>query len=398
MAFEFGIDRLLSDSKLRQRLADKRLAVLAHPASVTKDLVHTIDALRSCGDLRVVAAFGPQHGLRGEKQDNMVESADYLDPQTGIPVHSLYGKVRRPTSEMMKGWDLLLVDLQDVGCRIYTFLTTLFYLMEDLAGSGKEIWILERPNPAGRAVEGHTLDMKFKSFVGAAPLPMRHGLTLGEAALWYKDKMKLDLRLNVIEMSGYSPSDRPWPTVTWVNPSPNIPRISCTKIYPGTVLLEGTNLSEGRGTTLPLEMFGAPGLDISQILSCMQDWAPQWLRGCRLRQAYYEPTFHKFKGELVNAIQVHVDGPLEGQYELQPYRLVTLFLKAVQRVHPTQDLWRKPPYEYEEKLLPIDILSGHGALRKWVADASPKIEEWDKSLSHDEQTWLKESKPYWLYR
>jgi uncharacterized protein YbbC (DUF1343 family) len=272
--------------------------------------------------------------------------------------------------------------------------------MEALEGSHQEIWILDRPNPAGREIEGHTLDMKYASFVGAAPVPMRHGLTLGEAALWYREHKKLKVNLHVVAMTEYFPREAPgfgWPNMAWVNPSPNMPRLSTARIYCGSVLFEGTNLSEGRGTTIPLEIFGAPGLNIDKILAEMHEMAPQWLHGCMLRPAFFEPTFHKFKGELVSALQVHAEGPYYDPTAFKPYRLCTLFLKAAQRVHPNLDLWRKPPYEYEEKLLPIDILSGHNQLRTWVADASPKVSEWNESLLQDEVAWAQSRKPFLLY-
>lgn len=398
--FQLGIERLLQESDLQDKLIEKRLAFLGHPASVTQDLRHSLDALMALKTLKVVAAFGPQHGMRGEKQDNMIESDDYVDPIHGIPVYSLYGKVRRPTPAMMKGWDVLVMDLQDVGCRIYTFLTTLFYMMEALHGSSQELWILDRPNPAGREIEGHKLDMAFESFVGAAPVPMRHGLTLGEAALWYRDFKRLKVNLTVIGMNGYHPTEAPgygWPNVSWTNPSPNMPRLSCARVYPGSVLLEGTNLSEGRGTTTPLEVFGAPGLNVPRIVHEMGEMAPEWLQGCYLRPAFFEPTFHKFKGELVSALQVHVDGPFYNPTKFKPYRLINLYLKAVHRVHPDVSLWRQPPYEYEAKLLPIDILSGHDQLRTWVEDSRPLVKDWDTSLAKDEGAWATERKPYLLY-
>jgi uncharacterized protein YbbC (DUF1343 family) len=399
--FELGIERLLNESSLQAKLIDKRLAFLGHPASVTQKLNHSLDELMNVKAFKMMAAFGPQHGMRGEKQDNMIESADFVDPIWHIPVYSLYGRVRRPTSEMLKGWDVLLVDLQDVGCRIYTFLTTLFYMMEALEGTSQEIWILDRPNPAGRAIEGHILDMKYASFVGAAEVPMRHGLTLGEAALWYRDHKRMKVNLTVVAMNGYRPNEAPefgWPAnLSWVNPSPNIPRLSCTRVYPGSVLFEGTLLSEGRGTTIPLEIFGAPSLNIPRIMREMRELAPQWLKGCVLRPAYFEPTFHKYKGELVSAIQVHVDGPLYSPSEFKPYRLAGLFLKAILRVHPDFKLWREPPYEYEEKLMPIDILSGNDKLRAWVEDSAPLIDEWEHSLRSDEQAWGEERKPHLLY-
>lgn len=398
--FQLGIERLLNESGLQQKLADKRVAFLGHPASVTQSLQHSLDQLKKLNKLHIVAAFGPQHGMRGEKQDNMIESDDYLDPVHKIPVYSLYGKVRRPTPEMMKGWDVLLVDLQDVGCRIYTFLTTLFYMMDAVSETGQELWVLDRPNPAGREIEGHKLNMSYASFVGAAEVPMRHGLTLGEAALWYRDHKKLAVNLKVVAMNNYHPDQEPylgWENLSWVNPSPNMPRLSCTRVYPGSVLFEGTNLSEGRGTTIPLEIFGAPGFDIPRILAEMNSMAPSWLEGCILRPAFYEPTFHKFKGELVSAMQVHVDGPFYHHKKFKPYRLANLFLKAVHRVHPQFDLWRKPPYEYEAELMPIDILSGHDQLRRWVEDERGLVPEWDRSLRQDEESWEKDRRDYLLY-
>ena len=240
--------------------------MLAHPASVTADLTHSLDALAACGDIKLTAAFGPQHGLRGDKQDNMVESPDFNDPVHGIPVFSLYGEVRRPTDAMMDTFDVVLVDLQDLGCRIYTFITTLRYMLEAAAKHGKAVWVLDRPNPVGRPVEGLTLRAGWESFVGAGPLPMRHGLTLGELGSWFVETLKLDVDYRVIEMEGWQPDAAPgfgWPLGerAWINPSPNAPNLWMARAYAGTVMLEGTTLSEGRGTTRPLELFGAPDID-----------------------------------------------------------------------------------------------------------------------------------------
>ncbi|MFL6649093.1 MAG: exo-beta-N-acetylmuramidase NamZ domain-containing protein, partial [Sulfurifustaceae bacterium] len=250
---KFGIDRLLDDARLRRPLAGKRIALLAHPASVTRDLTHSLDALAALPDIRLTAAFGPQHGLRGDKQDNMVESADFTDPVHGIPVFSLYGDVRRPTAQMMDSFEVLLVDLQDLGCRIYTFITTLRYVLEAAAAHRKSVWVLDRPNPVGRPVEGLRLRPGWESFVGAGPLPMRHGLTLGELARWFVQTLRLDVDCQVIAMEGWQPGAAPgygWPIGerTWVNPSPNASNLSMARCYAGTVMLEGTTLSEGRGT------------------------------------------------------------------------------------------------------------------------------------------------------
>ena len=272
---KFGIDRLIAERVLRTPLSGKRVALLAHPASVTENLTHSLDALAACGDIKISAAFGPQHGLRGDKQDNMIESPDFKDPVHGIPVFSLYGDVRGPTDAMMDACDAILVDLQDLGCRIYTFITTLRYVLEAAAKHRRSVWVLDRPNPVGRPVEGLTLRAGWESFVGAGPLPMRHGLTLGELGLWFVSTLKLDVDYRVIEMQGWQPDAAPgfgWPlgARAWINPSPNAPSLWMARAYAGTVMLEGTTLSEGRGTTRPLEMFGAPDIDARKIVKEME--------------------------------------------------------------------------------------------------------------------------------
>src|SRR5580765_1301775 len=305
---KFGIDRLIAEPELRKPLAGRRVALLAHPASVTADLIHSLDALAACGDIKLTAAFGPQHGLRGDKQDNMVESPDFTDPRLGIPVFSLYGEVRRPSGQMMSTFDVVLFDLQDLGCRIYTFVTTLLYMLEAAAKSGKEVWVLDRPNPAGRPVEGLTLREGWESFVGAGPMPMRHGLTLGELGHWFIEHFKLNVAYRVIAMEGYRPDEAPgygWPLGerTWINPSPNAPNLWMARAYAGTVMLEGTTLSEGRGTTRPLELFGAPDIDARAVMTEMERLAPRWLAGCRLRECWFEPTSHKHAGKLCHGVQ-----------------------------------------------------------------------------------------------
>ena len=309
---KFGIDRLIEDAGLRAPLKGKRVALVAHPASVTADLTHSLDALAACGDVKVTAAFGPQHGMRGDKQDNMVESPDFTDPVHGIPVFSLYGEGRRPTGQMMSTFDVVLVDLQDVGCRIYTFITTLLYVIEAAAEHGKSVWVLDRPNPAGRPVEGLTLRAGYESFVGAGPMPMRHGLTLGELGQWFVDHFKLKVDYRVIAMDGYRPDEGPgfgWPLGerTWVNPSPNAANLWMARAYAGTVMLEGATLSEGRGTTRPLELFGAPDIDAKAVIAEMRRLAPHWLKGCRLRECFFEPTFHKHLKQMCHGVQIHTE-------------------------------------------------------------------------------------------
>ncbi|HEV2701404.1 MAG TPA: DUF1343 domain-containing protein [Steroidobacteraceae bacterium] len=398
----FGIDRLLTEPALRKPLAGRRVALLAHPASVTQRLSHSLDALAGCGDLTLSAAFGPQHGLRGDKQDNMVETADFRDPVHGIPVFSLYGNVRRPTPAMMDSFDVLLVDLQDIGCRIYTYVTTLRYVLEAAAAHGKSVWVLDRPNPAGRPIEGLTLRAGWESFVGAAVVPMRHGLTLGELAGWFVRTLKLNVDFEVVPMEDWMPSQAPgfgWPLGerTWVNPSPNAANLWMARAFPGTVMLEGTVWSEGRGTTHPLELFGAPDLQVTELLARMQQLAPQWLRGCRLRPCWFEPTFHKHQGQLCAGVQIHVD---DGAYEhehFRPWRLMALAFKAARQLRPDAPLWRDFPYEYEVGRLAIDLLNGTQLLREWVDDPAAQAGDLDALAAADEAAWRQERSAFLLY-
>lgn len=400
---KFGIDRLLDDARLRKPFAGKRVALLAHPASVTRGLVHALDALAALEDIRLTAAFGPQHGLRGDKQDNMIESPDFTDPVHGVPVYSLYGKVRRPTAAMMDRFDVLLVDLQDLGCRIYTFITTLRYVLEAAAEHGKAVWVLDRPNPVGRPVEGLTLRAGWESFVGAGPLPMRHGLTMGELAKWFVRTLRLDVEFGVVTMEGWRHDAAPghgWPLAerTWVNPSPNAPNLWMARCYPGTVMLEGTNLSEGRGTTRPLELFGAPDLEPRKLLATMQTLAPQWMRGCRLRECWFEPTFHKHAGQLCAGVQIHVDDAAYDHEAFRPWRLQALAFKALRSLHPDYELWRDFPYEYEHDRLAIDLINGTERLREWVDDPAAAPADLDALAGPDEQAWREEREAVQLYR
>ena len=402
MPIAFGLDRLLAEPRLRQPLIGRRVALLAHPASVTADLTHALDALATLPEIKLTAAFGPQHGLRGDKQDNMVESPNYNDPQLGIPVFSLYGEVRRPTASMMDSFDVLLIDLQDLGCRIYTFITTLRYMLEAAALHGKSIWILDRPNPAGRPVEGLTLRAGWESFVGAGPLPMRHGLTMGELARWFIAHLRLDVDCQVISMQGWQPDNAPgfgWPLGErpWINPSPNAPNVSMARCYAGTVMLEGTTLSEGRGTTRPLELFGAPDIDARTLINEMRQLAPQWLDGCHLRDCWFEPTFHKHTGQLCNGLQIHVEDACYQHQAFRPWRLQALAFKAIRRLYPAYPLWRDFAYEYEHDRLPIDLINGSTLLREWVDDAKRSADDLETLALADEAAWLSERQPFLLY-
>lgn len=396
-----GIDRLVTEPELRRPLAGRRAALLAHPASVTAELTHSLDAIAALDDVELTAAFGPQHGLRGDKQDNMIESRDYTDPVHGVPVYSLYGEVRRPTAEMLDSFDALLVDLQDLGCRIYTFITTLRYVLEAAAEHGKAVWVLDRPNPAGRPVEGLLLREGWESFVGAGPLPMRYGLTLGELGRWFIQTLNLDVDYRVIEMIGWQPDAAPgygWPqTRSWVNPSPNAPNLSMARCYAGTVMLEGTTLSEGRGTTRPLELFGAPDIEPQALLAKMQALAPEWLKGCRLRTCHFEPTFHKHQGALCAGVQIHVEDPAYDHEAFKPWRLMALAFKALKLLQPDYELWRDFAYEYEHDRLAIDLINGSELLREWVDDAEAAPADLEALAAPDEAAWLEERELLLLY-
>jgi len=387
-----GIDRLLADRAVRRGLDGRRVGLVAHPASVTADLRHSLDALATQEEFRLTAAFGPQHGLRGDKQDNMIESADYTDPVYRIPVFSLYGELRRPTPAMMEHFDVLLVDLQDLGCRVYTFVTTLRYVLEAAAAAKKAVWVLDRPNPAGRPVEGLLLQAGWESFVGAGPMPMRHGRTLGELGEWFVRQLNLDVEYQVVGLEGWHPVKAPgygWPTGerTWINPSPNASNVSMARCYPGTVMLEGTTLSEGRGTTRPLELFGAPDLDPQALLEKMSALAPDWLTGCRLRSCWFEPTFHKHAGKLCAGIQIHVDDQGYNHSKFRPWRLMALVFKALRALRPDYLLWRDFPYEYETNRLAIDLINGGPALREWVDDTAAMPADLDERARQDESQW-----------
>jgi uncharacterized protein YbbC (DUF1343 family) len=400
-----GLDRLLTDDGRLHRLRGRRVALLGNPASMTGVLLgfqHALDALVAKLGKAVTAAFGPQHGMRGDKQYNMQESATYRDARHDIPVFSLYGEGRRPTAEMIDTFDVLLFDLQDVGWRGYTYVATLLYVLEACAGTGKEVWVLDRPNPAGRTVEGTKLVKGEESFVGVIPVPQRHGLTLGELARYMVDHFALDVPLEVIAMDGYLPNAGPgfgWPDdVVWVHPSPAITNVNCVRAYCGTVLLEGTNLSEGRGTTMPLEVVGAPRLPVDAVLAQMRALAPEFCEGCYLRPCFFEPFFDKYTGEFCAGLQIHANFPGFVPTRFHPYRLMSVLFRAVRMVQPEFELWRDFDYEYEPRhRLPIDVINGGPSLREWVDDPRRSVDDWDRTLRRDETAWTEERQPFLIY-
>lgn len=397
---KLGLEVFLEDKKLLKSLKGRRVSLVCHPASVNQKLEHSFDVLHK--QIGLSSAFGPQHGVKGEKQDNMVESDDILHPTAKIPIFSLYGKVRRPTKEMMDSFDVLLFDLQDLGCRIYTFCTTLLYVMEECAKYKKKFIVLDRPNPIGREIEGFRLEKGWESFVGAGPMPMRHGLTMGEMALYFKDHYKLDLDLTIVKMKGYAPNKKPgygWPTeLSWVNPSPNAPTLNMARAYPGTVLIEGTNLSEGRGNTRALELVGAADADFGKVLELMKKRAPQWLKGALFRECFFEPTFHKFQGKLCHAIMIHTDIPGYQPTKFKPFRVVALMLKCLRELNPQYPIYRDFAYEYVLDKLAFDVINGGPKLKDWIEDSAATPAQLDKALQADEKSWLKETKKLWLYK
>lgn len=334
-----------------RRLKGARLGLLCHPAAVTPELTPAWRAMATALPHGLKTLFGPQHGFLGDKQDNMVESAHATHPGLGVPIYSLYGDTRRPSPEMLTGLDVLLVDLVDVGCRVYTFFSTLVACLEECAAAGVALWVLDRPNPLGRGSEGPILGPGLGSFVGAHPIPLRHGLTLGELARLVKAERGLSLELEVVACQGWQGGDYATTRLPWVMPSPNLPFLDSARVYPGQVLVEGTTLSEGRGTTRPFEICGAPGIDPEAVAAEVE---PAALAGAVLRPLFFEPTFHKFVGQTCGGWQIHLTQPRR----YRPVRATCALLAAISRARP--GLWglRPPPYEYETERRPLDLLLG----------------------------------------
>lgn len=362
-----GVDRLAA-GQAGEHLRSARSGLVLHPASVTRSLASSLDALLAAGfPIRVL--FGPQHGALGDKQDNMIESGHFVDRRTGLPVHSLYSDVRKPTPEMLAGLDVVLFDLQDVGVRVYTFVWTMALAMEACAETGVRFVVLDRPNPIGGVRrEGPVLRPGFESFVGLHPVPLRHALTAGELARWLNEERGIGCDLEVIPCTGWR-REMEWreTRLPWVLPSPNLPTPDSCAVYPGMVLLEGTNLSEGRGTTRPFELFGAPYLDPHELVAAA---AAEKLEGVVLRPCSFEPTFQKHAGELCGGAQLHVTD----RDAFRPVRTAVAILRAAKELAPESFAWRLPPYEYEERLMPIDILWGHDGLRRDI-DRGASVDE-----------------------
>ena len=384
-----GLDRI---HRGEYPLKDLKYGLLCHQASVTRDLIHAKFVLHYLVGKDLVCLFSPQHGLYAEKQDNMKESPDRLDEDLGIPVYSLYGERREPTREQMGAIDCLIVDLQDVGTRVYTYVWTLFLALKVAEDTGTMVMVLDRPNPiGGEIVEGNRLSPRFHSFVGMASIPMRHGMTLGELAIYFKERWYRDLRLHVVEMNGWR--RRMYFTHTglpWVLPSPNMPTLDTAMVYPGQVLLEGTNLSEGRGTTRPFEIFGAPFVRPWVVEGTMKD---SGLHGFVLRRQVFEPTSNKWQGERCLGFQIHVLDP----QVFRPYLFTLSLLSTMKREFPESFDYIDPPYEYEFIKKPIDLLIGDGKVREAI-DRGASTEELRQLVSGDELEFREEREAYLIYR
>ena len=387
-----GNEVLLTSPDLIQKLKGKSIALFSHAAAVNQNLKTSFEEYLNHPGLSLKVIFSPQHGFEGTEQANMITSPH--GKKSNIPLFSLYSKnTRNLTREMKDCFDVLLVDLQDVGCRIYTYLTSLILILEDLAGTDKDIWILDRPNPLGSRVEGNLLDSELQSFVGKLPIPIRHGMTLGELANWFKNEKNLPLNLKIIRMKNYNPKQGWDHSRHWIWPSPNLPSLLSTACYPGSALLEGTMVSEGRGTTLPFQVFGMPKMHAEAVKKRMREIAPDFIKGIHIRNMKFKPTFDKFKNEVCSGFQIHIIKPSE----FQPYRLICLFLKALIEIHPNLNWKLPPPYEYEAKKLPLDILSGNTFIKNWIADSAQKAKDLEDFLKNDEDMWSKCQKDISLY-
>jgi uncharacterized protein YbbC (DUF1343 family) len=386
-AVRSGLEQLLARPALVRRL---RLGLVANPTAVTADLVHAVPALHRARGVRLVSLFGPEHGIWAHAQD-LVEVEDSRDPLTGLPVHSLYGKTRVPTASMLAGLDALVFDVQDVGARYYTFVYTMLHALEACAAHGKALIVLDRPNPLGGDVlDGNLLDPEYRSFVGLHPLVARHGMTMGELALMFRAELNLDVDLRVVRMRGWTRSmffeDTGLP---WIAPSPNMPLVDTAFVYPGACLVEGTNLSEGRGTTRPFELVGAPWLDPWALA---RDLARERLPGAVFRPVFFTPTFHKHAGRLCGGIQVH----LRDRTRFPAFLTYLLLIHHARRQAPQRFAWRDPPYEYEYVKRPIDILTGTADVRRAMDEGlSPRrfLGRWRR----EQQAFRRRRAPYLLY-
>ena len=373
-----GIDRF--EKSWPKPLKKSKIGLLVHPASINTAYIHSADIFFKTKKCRLGVLFGPQHGIRGETQDNMIEWEGFRDPAMGLPVNSLYGRTRKPFPEMLEHIDAMVVDMQDIGARYYTFIWTMALVMEACQEQNKAVVILDRPNPlGGDMTEGPVLQPEFASFVGLYSLPVRHGMTIAEIALYLKDVYYPGLNLYIIRMEGWK--RQMWfdnTCLPWVLPSPNMPTLETATVYPGMCLLEATNLSEGRGTTRPFEIFGAPFIASDTIAKRLKEFR---LPGVVFRPLHFLPAFHKHAGKLCGGVQIHVTE----RKKFKPFKTAAAILKSARELYPKDFFWKGPPYEYEEDLLPIDILAGTDRFRKDIergTDLTSMEAWWSKDLGN----------------
>jgi len=384
-----GLEILL-DLKL-SLLDGSRVGLIVNPASINSRFEHAADLFHQHPQINLTALFGPQHGIRGDTQDNMIEWQTFRDKRTALPAYSLYGETRKPTPEMLANLDVLVFDIQDVGTRVYTFIYTMALAMEAARECGKRLIVLDRPNPiGGLQIEGNLLEPDFQSFVGMFPIPMRHGMTIGELALMFNREFGIGCELEVVKMDGWRRSMFYEDTrLPWVMPSPNIPTIDTAVVYPGSVMFEGTNISEGRGTTRPFEIIGAAYVEPDEFI---EELRKENLPGVIFRPLHFQPTFHKFAGELCGGIQIHV----VDRNAFKPVITGVAIIRAIRRLYPDGFEWKQPPYEYVYDKLPFDVINGSSRLREQIEPGRPvaEIEEsWREGLNDFDER----RAPYILY-
>jgi uncharacterized protein YbbC (DUF1343 family) len=384
-----GIDKLLTDE--RQLIAGRRVGLVCNPASVDASFKHTADRLFEDPDVTLTALFGPQHGYRSDLQDNMIETPHGRDCRRQVPIFSLYSDTREPTADMLRGLDVLIVDLQDVGTRVYTFVYTMANCMRAAARYGVPVVVCDRPNPiGGEQVEGARLRDPWTSFVGQFPIPMRHGMTIGELARLFNDEFGIGAELEVVALEGWRrPMYHDETGLPWVIPSPNLPTLDSAVVYPGAVLVEGTQLSEGRGTTRPFELIGAPWVDGERLADEMNR---RDLPGVHFRAAFFEPTFQKHAKRTCGGCQIHV----LDRAAFAPLRTAVELIDEFRRENPDRFAWREPPYEYEHEKEPIDILYGSDRLRRTL-DEDDDVRRLVDSWQADEEDFRRQRKPFLLY-
>lgn len=385
MVVQSGLDRLVAN--IPSYLRKQRIGILCHQASVDRRLNSIVDLLAGKG-LKITALFAPEHGFWGTAQDQIPIAAD---KSQSLPVHSLYGDARTPNSDQLQSIDVLICDLQDVGSRYYTFVWTMALAMQVCAQEGKRFIVLDRPNPiGGNVLEGPVLDMHYASFVGLYPVPVRHGLTIGELALWLNARFELQADLDVVSMKGWKRRmDFEETGLPWVLPSPNMPTVDTAYVYPGGCLIEGTNLSEGRGTTRPFELIGAPYIDGGRLAEAL---SKEKLPGVGFRACRFQPTFHKFQGQLCGGVQIH----MTDRARFKSFLTTLVLIQKVHNLYPNQFAWRNPPYEYELEKWPFDILCGTDAIRLAIETHTP-VSQLERSWRAGLQAFAEERKPFLLY-